>query len=77
MKKRDLLDNNLVKSVTKLPSVQNEALADIIKGLYEGKPLLGKGGLLTNLVKDLTQLALQGEMDGHLQGRQLRRRRQP
>jgi transposase-like protein len=67
MKKKMAIENNLIESVTKLPSVQNEALADIIKGLYEGKPLLGKGGLLTNLVKDLTQIALQGEMDGHLQ----------
>jgi putative transposase len=29
--------------------------------------LLGAGGLLTNLVKDLTQIALQCEMDNHLQ----------
>jgi putative transposase len=57
---------NLAEQVTTLPSTQDEALRDIIRGLYEGKPLLGKGGLLTNLVKDLTQLALQGEMEAHL-----------
>ena len=70
MKKRisnnNLSEDNLAEQVTNLPSTQNEAIAEIIKGLYQGKPLLGKGGLLTNLVKDLTQLALQGEMDSHL-----------
>lgn len=39
---------------------------EIIQGLYQGKPLLGPNGLLTSLVKDFTQLALQGEMDAHL-----------
>ena len=29
--------------------------------------MLGAGGPLTNLVKDLTQIALQCEMDNHLQ----------
>lgn len=71
MKKRisnnNLTEANLAEQVTNLPSTQNEALAEIIKGLYQGKQLLGKSGLLTNLVKDLTQLALQGEMDSHLE----------
>jgi len=57
----------LDQQIKALPSVQNEALAEIIKGMYQGKPLLGAQGLLTNLVKDLTQIALQGEMDSHLQ----------
>jgi putative transposase len=65
--KKNLTNNNIADQVTKLPSVQNEALTEIIKGLYQGKPLLGPGGLLTSLIKDLTQIALQGEMDGHLQ----------
>jgi len=65
--KKDMTVANVAEQVTKLPSVQNEALAEIIKGLYQGKPLLGPGGLLTSLVKDLTQIALQGEMDSHLQ----------
>ena len=67
MKKKEAITGDIAESVTKLPSIQNEALAEIIKGLYEGRPLLGKGGLLTNLIKDLTQIALQGEMDAHLQ----------
>lgn len=41
-------------------------MMEIIKGLYQGKPLLGENVLLTQLVKDLTQVALQGEMDAHL-----------
>jgi transposase-like protein len=65
-------DNNIstvsmAEQVANLPSLQNGALADIIKGMYQGKPLLGCSGLLTNLVKDLTKIALQGEMDAHLQ----------
>jgi hypothetical protein len=39
--------------------------------MYAGKPLFGEGGLLTQLVKDLTQVALQGEMDKHLEENQL------
>ncbi len=39
---------------------------EIIQGLYQGKPLLGPSGLLTSLVKDFTELALEGEMDYHL-----------
>lgn len=34
--------------------------------MYSGKPLFGKEGLLTSLVKELTQVALQAEMDLHL-----------
>jgi putative transposase len=57
----------LEQKIKSLPSVQNEALMDIIKGMYQGKPLLGEKGLLTQLVKDLTEIALQGEMDAHLE----------
>ena len=56
----------LENQVTALPSIQNDALTEIITGLYQGKPLLGPGGLLTTLVKDLTKIALQGEMDAHM-----------
>lgn len=57
-----------------MPSIQNEALTEIIKGLYQVKPLLGPVGLLISLVKDLTQIALQGEMDSHLQENSLEQR---
>jgi len=65
MTKVDL--EKLEQRVKSLPSVQNEALMDIIRGMYQGKTLLGEKGLLTQLVKDLTEMALQGEMDAHLQ----------
>jgi transposase-like protein len=57
---------NLEQQIKSLPSAQDGAMLEIIKGMYQGKPLLGQGGLLTNLVKELTQVALQGEMDSHL-----------
>ncbi len=61
------LPKSIEEKVSTLPSFQNESLVEVIRGLYQGKPLLGTGGLLTNLVKDLTQIALQCEMDNHLQ----------
>ena len=52
---------NLIKSkVEQISSLKPEALTKIIEGLYAGKPLLGQEGLLTKLIKDLTQIALQG-----------------
>lgn len=63
-------DNNRYRQIEKrvldLPSISNESLAQITQGLYAGKPLFGTGGLFTQLLKDLTQVALQGEMDAHL-----------
>ena len=56
----------LENKVKTLPSLSSESMGEILKGLYAGKPLLGESGLLTQLVKDLTQVALQGEMDAHL-----------
>lgn len=57
---------DLNQKVENLPSLQPESLKEIIKGLYQGKPLLGSQGLLTQIAKDLTELALQGEMEAHL-----------
>lgn len=56
----------LSERISNLSSLQPEALQEIIKGMYQGKPLLGPQGLLTQIAKDLTQLALQGEMESHL-----------
>ena len=63
LKKNEAMENRVLN----LPSGSPEALQEILRGMYEGRPLLGEGGLLTQLVKDLTQIALQGEMDNHLQ----------
>ena len=38
-----------------------------IQALRDGKDLMGKGGVLTPLIKQLTQSALQAELDNHLQ----------
>ena len=51
--------------------INQDSCAEIIRGLYQGKPLLGPNGLLTSLVKDLTKIALQGEMDAHLSNNSL------
>jgi putative transposase len=37
-----------------------------LKSIQEGKPLLGGGGILTPLIKKLTEAALEGELDSHL-----------
>lgn len=39
---------------------------DALKAIQAGKPLLGKEGILTPLIKDLTEAALEGELDSHL-----------
>ena len=45
--------STIEKKITNLPSLSPEALQEIIKGMYAGKPLLGSEGLLTQLAKDL------------------------
>jgi len=37
-----------------------------LKGIQDGKPLLGREGILTPLIKNLTEAALEGELDSHL-----------
>ncbi len=37
-----------------------------LKGIQEGKPFTGKDGVLTSLIKDLAEAALEGELDSHL-----------
>jgi putative transposase len=37
-----------------------------LKDIQAGKPLLGKEGILTPLIKDLAEAALEGELDSHL-----------
>ena len=47
--------STIEKKITNLPSLSPDALQEIIKGMYAGKPLLGSEGLLTQLAKDLIQ----------------------
>jgi putative transposase len=37
-----------------------------LKGIQEGKPFTGKGGVLTSLIKNLAEAALEAELDSHL-----------
>lgn len=39
---------------------------EALKAIQSGKPLLGKEGILTPLIKDLAEAALEGELDSHL-----------
>jgi putative transposase len=36
-----------------------------LKAIQSGKPLLGKEKILTPLIKNLTEAALEGELDSH------------
>ena len=42
--------------------------AEAIKSLYDGKPISGRDGVLTPLIKRLLERAMQGEMDAHMEG---------
>jgi putative transposase len=45
-----------------------------LKAIQEGQPLLGKEGILTPLIKNLAEAALEGELDSHL-GQEITRNR--
>lgn len=45
----------------------NEFKEEAISQIKKGQPLTGKGGILTPLLKELLESALEGEMDAHLQ----------
>lgn len=46
----------------------SEFKAEAIEKLKAGQPLTGKGGILTPLLKELLESALEGELDAHLLG---------
>jgi putative transposase len=39
---------------------------EAVKGLYDGKPLLGDGGIFTELIQRIVQASLKGEVQAHL-----------
>src|SRR6056297_263308 len=41
-------------------------MEEAIQGLREGKDLTGKDGIMTPLIKQLTEAALEGELESHL-----------
>ena len=44
----------------------NEFKAEAIEKIKSGQPLTGKGGILTSLLKELLESALEGELEAHL-----------
>ena len=44
----------------------NDFKAEAIEKIKSGQPLTGKGGILTPLLKELLESALEGELDAHL-----------
>lgn len=45
----------------------NKFKQQLLEGIKAGKPLSGKGGLLTPLLKEVIEASLEGELDAHLQ----------
>jgi len=39
---------------------------EAVKGLYDGKPLIGDGGIFTEMIKRIVQASLKGEVQTHL-----------
>ena len=39
---------------------------EAVKGLYDGKPLIGHGGIFTEMIKRIVQASLKGEVQTHL-----------
>ena len=53
--------------MTKLPSKpMGFDFDDALKSLQAGQPLSGKGGILTPLIKQLTEAALAAELEAHI-----------
>jgi transposase-like protein len=56
------------------PEDSNFDFKEALAALEAGKPLLGKEGILTPLIKELAEAALEGELDSHL-GQEVRANR--
>ena len=61
------IDYNLKDQISTLPALSGDSLQKMQEGLYSGKPLIGKGGIMSDLLKSLLELSLQGEMDSYLE----------
>lgn len=56
-----------VKSIFDNPNFNIQELQkQIVEQIRQGKDLLGKGGLLTPLIKSALEASLEGEMEAHL-----------
>lgn len=59
-------EEELRKKPSLLKLLPPELISELQAGLYAGKPLVGKEGLLAPMIKELVELSLQGEMESHL-----------
>ena len=55
-----------IDQMNQVAMLNPDALSKIQQGLYEGKPLLGKAGLLKGLIKEILESSLHGEIDHYL-----------
>ena len=45
---------------------ESNVLSQISSALYEGRPLSGENGVITQLIKKALEATLQGELEAHL-----------
>ena len=57
-----MIMNNKAKTLPK----DNQIIQELIKSLYEKKPLSGPDGVVTKLIKQAMELALDGECEAHM-----------
>lgn len=60
----ELIITKLTKDLEHFDFIQLEK--DAIKKLKSGQPLTGKDGVMTALIKQILEAALEGEMESHL-----------
>ena len=48
-------------------SYENELEKKIAEAIYEGKPIAGKNGILTPIIKKALEAALEGEINHHME----------
>ena len=58
----------MTKSKPKYTATDSLIVQEIIKSLYEKKPLSGDNGIITQLLKTAYEAALDGEAEAHIAG---------
>lgn len=59
-------EDNMTKNIDLSHFNYNEFKTEAIEKIKSGQPLTGKGGILTPLLKELLESALEGELESHL-----------
>ena len=60
------IDYNLKDQISTLPALSGDSLQKMQEGLYSGKPLIGKGGIMSDLLKSLLVYYPQGKSPSRL-----------